>query len=173
MEARTLCLIMSRIPCFNDWRNSREGREEWDDPEFYPFKSWTRGPSDFSCQALAEGLKENSTLTNLRLAANWIADEGAKAWCLVWMVWRRESEPQDFIGRTKIQPLENEVNEMLKGPESNAQCILSLLISNERQVRGNIVLQCFPGWGTSKGRYIGPQMCYVRTFVHWFTLGQS
>ena len=122
----------SLIPWFNSWRNPREGREEWDDPEVYPFKSWTRGPSDFSCQALAEGLKENSTLINLNLEQNRIGPEAAKAWCLVWMVWRRESEPQDFIGRSKIQQLENEVNEMLKGPESNARC----LISNERQ--GNI-----------------------------------
>ena len=69
----------------------------------------------------------------------WVITTSAP-WCLVWMVWRRGSEPQDFIGRIKIQPLENEVWSQWnpqKGPESNAQCILSLLISNERQVRGN------------------------------------
>ena len=37
------------------------------------------------CQALAEGLRENSTLTCLRLRFNNIDDEGAKAWCLVRM----------------------------------------------------------------------------------------
>ena len=54
--------------------------------EFDLFNSWTRRPSAFSCQALAEVLKHNSTLTNLNLVQNWIADEGAKAWCLVRMV---------------------------------------------------------------------------------------
>ena len=53
--------------------------------EFEQFKSWTRGPA-FSCQALAEGLKENSTLKNLDLQRNQISDDGAKAWCLVSMV---------------------------------------------------------------------------------------
>ena len=42
----------SLIPWFNSWRNPREGREEWDDPEVYPFKSWTRGPSDFLLSGL-------------------------------------------------------------------------------------------------------------------------
>ena len=41
-----------------------------------------------SCQALAEGLKANSTLLNLNLALNDFGPEGAKAWCLVRMVWR-------------------------------------------------------------------------------------
>ena len=36
------------------------------------------------CQALAEGLKHNSTLTNLYLDSN-IGPEGAQAWCLVRM----------------------------------------------------------------------------------------
>jgi len=36
-----------------------------------------------SCQALAEALKQNATLTQLDLAGNNIGDEGAKAWCLV------------------------------------------------------------------------------------------
>ena len=39
-----------------------------------------------SCQALAEGLKQNSTLTNLILSYNNIGPEGAQAWCLVRMV---------------------------------------------------------------------------------------
>ena len=57
-------------------------RENWEDSEFDQFKSCTQGP-DFSCQALAEGLKENSTLTDLDLFKNSIGPEGAKAWCLV------------------------------------------------------------------------------------------
>ena len=39
-----------------------------------------------SCEALAEGLKHNSTLTNLNLEENNIGDTGAQAWCLVRMV---------------------------------------------------------------------------------------
>ena len=38
------------------------------------------------CEALAEGLKYNSALTNLDLKENNIGPEGAKAWCLVRMV---------------------------------------------------------------------------------------
>ena len=38
-----------------------------------------------SCQALAEALKQNSTLTFLNLSSNIIGDEGAKAWCPVRM----------------------------------------------------------------------------------------
>ena len=38
-----------------------------------------------SCQALAEALKQNSTLTYLNLADNSIGDEVTKAWCLVRM----------------------------------------------------------------------------------------
>ena len=39
-----------------------------------------------SCQALAEALEQNSTLTYLNLESNNIGDEGTKAWCLVKMV---------------------------------------------------------------------------------------
>ena len=46
--------------------------------------------------------------------------------------------------------------------------MLALLISHERQARG---ILCFPGWGTPKRRYIGPQMCYMHTSVHLLTLG--
>ena len=60
-------------------------REDWEDSEFDQFKSCTYGP-DFFCQALAEGLKENSTLKNLDLQRNEMGAEGAKAWCLVRMV---------------------------------------------------------------------------------------
>ena len=38
------------------------------------------------CQALAEMLKHNSTLTDLDLYDNNIGDTGAQAWCLVRMV---------------------------------------------------------------------------------------
>ena len=38
------------------------------------------------CEALAEGLKHNSTLTSLNLYNNNIGPEGAKAWCLVRIV---------------------------------------------------------------------------------------
>ena len=86
------------------------------DPKFDRFKSWTRGP-DFSCQALAEGLKANSTLTELSLVSNWIAGAGAKAWCLVRMGRKKG------IARSKIQAIESEVSEMLKGSERNAEWI--------------------------------------------------
>ena len=42
-----------------------------------------------SRQALAEGLKHNSTVTSLVLQDNNIGPEGAKAWCLVRMVRNR------------------------------------------------------------------------------------
>ena len=58
------------------------------------------------CQALAEGLKENSILTNLNLWENNIGPEGAKAWCLARMVRKKG------IARSKIQALESEVSEL-------------------------------------------------------------
>ena len=45
-------------------------------------RSWAQGPSAFSCQALAESFKKNSTLVNMNVAHNGIGPEGAKAWCL-------------------------------------------------------------------------------------------
>ena len=62
------------------WRDFQEGRTERTQSSINSFKSWTQGP-DFSCQALAEGLKENSTLKNLDLKFNKIGAEGAKAFC--------------------------------------------------------------------------------------------
>ena len=92
--------VSSLIPWFNSRRNSREGREEWEGLEFDRLKNhWTR--PDFSCQALAEGLKENSTLTNLNLERNSIRPEGAKAWCLVRMVWRTGKRAAGF--QSKVQ----------------------------------------------------------------------
>ena len=84
------------------WRDFQEGRTERTQrySEFDQFKSWTQGPSDFSCQALAEGLKENSTLINLNLLKNGIDSEAAKARCLVRMVWSGKG-PHDFIERIK------------------------------------------------------------------------
>ena len=38
------------------------------------------------CEALAEGLKHNSTLTDMNLGLNNIGPVGAQAWCLVRMV---------------------------------------------------------------------------------------
>ena len=63
-------------------------REDCEDSEFDQFKSCTQGP-DFSCQALAECLKENSTLKNLDLPWNKIGAERAKAWCSVRMVGKK------------------------------------------------------------------------------------
>ena len=68
---------------------------------------------------MAEGLKANATLTNLSLMTNRIADEGAKAWCLVRMVRKKG------IARSKIQAIESEVSEMLKGSERVAECIFT------------------------------------------------
>ena len=51
-----------------------------------------------SCQALAEALQQNSSLTDLDLRENNIGPEGTKAWCLVKMVswgervWRKAKE---------------------------------------------------------------------------------
>ena len=100
--------VSSLIPGFNSLTNSREGREEWEDPEFDWFKSWTRGP-DFSCQALAEALKKNSTLKNLNLEDNNIGPEGAEAWCLVRMVRKRA-----YQGSRYRHSFESEVSEMMK-----------------------------------------------------------
>ena len=95
-------------------KNSREEREDWEDKEFDQ-KSWTQGPSAFSCQALAESLKKNSTLKNLSLKANQIADDGAKAWSLVRMVRKKG------IARSKIQAIESEVSEVMKGSQGSAE----------------------------------------------------
>ena len=61
---------------------------------------------ELDSKALAEGLKANSTLTNLNLECNGIGPEGAKAWCLARMVRRKG------IARSKIQALESEVSEL-------------------------------------------------------------
>ena len=70
------------------------------------------GPRVWSIQemdskALAEGLKENSTLKNLDLHDNDIGAEGAKAWCLVRMVGKKGHR-----GRIKAQLLESGVSEL-------------------------------------------------------------
>ena len=67
------------------------------------------------CQALAEALKQNSTLTYLNLARNNIGDEGSKAWCLVRMgawggrEWRKAKEG------SRHGPFEHDIREMTKG----------------------------------------------------------
>ena len=47
---------------------------------------------------------------------NEIGNDGAKAWCLVRMVRKKG------MARSKIQAIESEVSEMLKGSEKNAEC---------------------------------------------------
>ena len=90
-----------------------------------------RRPPDFSCQALAEGLKENSTLMNLNLQRNEIGPEGAKAWCLVEDGVERKGAARFHRKNQDMQPVESEV--VLKGMQ-----IAALLISHERQVCGNM-----------------------------------
>ena len=71
--------------------------------------------SFLSCQALAEALQQNSTLTYLDLEWNNIGPEGVKAWCLVKMVSWGEKVWRNCRGRVKAQLFESEVREMTKG----------------------------------------------------------
>ena len=57
---------------------------------------------------------------NLNLDKNKIGPEGAKAWCLVRMVRKKG------MARSKIQAIESEVSEMLKGSEKNAECSITM-----------------------------------------------
>ena len=76
--------------------------------------------SRVSCQALAEALKQNSSLTNLVLGRNNIGPEGTKAWCLVKMVsWEGVKNGK---GRVKAQLFESEVREMTKGNAVHYWC---------------------------------------------------
>ena len=69
-----------------------------------------------SCQALAEALQQNSTLTKLYLEKNNIGPEGAKAWCLVRMgSWGEKHSEEIQQARIKTRPYEREVREMTKG----------------------------------------------------------
>ena len=69
-----------------------------------------------SCQALAEALKQNSTLTDLNLMSCNIGPEGAKAWCLVRMgSWGEKHSEEIQKGRIKTRPHESDVREMTKG----------------------------------------------------------
>ena len=68
-----------------------------------------------SCQALAEALKQNSSLTYLNLGSNNIGPEGAKASCLVRMVSWGERVWRNCRGRVKAQLFESEFREMTKG----------------------------------------------------------
>ena len=67
----------------------KEGRTERTEFDQNKLDSRSIRSLDFSCQALAESLKKNSTLINLILLGNNIGPEGAKAWCLARMVWRK------------------------------------------------------------------------------------
>ena len=69
-----------------------------------------------SCQALAEALQQNSTLTYLDLRSNNIGDEGAKAWCPVKMGSRGEKRSEEIQkGGIKTQPYESDIREMTRG----------------------------------------------------------
>ena len=105
-------------------------------------------------KALAEGLNENSTLKNLDLKLNKIGPEGAKAWCLARMVRKKG------IARSKIQALESEVSEMLKGSERVAERIFTCFPC---YLQNEIKKDINNRWGgLPKGDtvYIGPQRRY-------------
>ena len=65
-----------------------------------------------SCQALAQALQQNSTLTELHLGFNNIGPEGAKAWCLVGNGVMRGNGVKTL---QKTQPCESDSREMPKG----------------------------------------------------------
>ena len=52
-----------------------------------------------SCQALAEGLKHNSSLTNLNLDRNNIGPAGAQAWCFC----EDGEDPEESIMREEVR----------------------------------------------------------------------
>ena len=60
------------------------------------------------CQALAEGLKENSTLMNLYLWDNHIGPIGAEAWCSVRMVRMRRRCGSGHEGRSSLVRIEKQ-----------------------------------------------------------------
>ena len=65
-----------------------------------------------SCQALAEAVQQNSTLTLLHLWGNNIGDEGSKAWCPVTMVsWVEKRSEEMQKARIKKPPHESDVRE--------------------------------------------------------------
>ena len=173
---------MSLYPWFNDIPHPLVEQPE----KFARRKGGLRGPRVWSIQeldskALAEGLKANSTLTNLTLAFNAIFDEGAKAWCLVedgvtegkasWGFHRKDQDIQVATWKWS----------QWNAQRTWKQCTVCLIFADLKWEAGSleyIVLQCFPGWGTPKSRYImiwyiGPQMCYMRTSVHLLTLGHT
>ena len=119
-------VLSSLIPWFNSWRDSPGIGKDWEDKEFDQ-KNWTQGPSDFSCQALAESLKKNSTLMNLTLLGNGIGPEGAKAWCLMGIV-REKGHREDQSTATSKQSQWNV--ERIREKCTAEWILVTLLISN-------------------------------------------
>ena len=79
MTLKPILCVSSLIPWFNSLTKNLEKRGGLSGPRVWSIQ-------ELDSKALAEGLKANSTLTNLSLAWNQIAVEGAKAWCLARMV---------------------------------------------------------------------------------------
>ena len=103
---RALCL-----PWFNSRRNSREGREEWEDLEFdqiSPVRPWLKV----------------SKRTLLWSTWIWILTgllmKGQRLGVWLWMVWRREKGPHDFIDRIWIKTCSLNIEVVLKGSKMNA-----------------------------------------------------
>ena len=166
----------SLIHWFNSRRNSREGREDWEDPEFDP--NWRVGPDIHQISpvrpwpSLSKGTllwwtwiwwRTKSGLKGHRLGVWW-------GWCEGW-----ESGPQDFIGMIKTQPFEKW--SQWKAKRSWKECRVDLCW--EAGSREHVVFPCFPCYLqneinryqqrvrlTPKRRYIGPQRWYVCTSVH-------
>ena len=117
--------------------------------------------TNFSCQALAECLRQNSALRNLNLVWNGIDSEGAKAWCLVWMVWRRGKQAAGFH-RKDHTAMHLKVKSVkcwkdLKGMQSVVLHSFTMfsIVPAKRDLK---ILTT--GGGTPRRRYIGPQRWY-------------
>ena len=97
----------SLIHWFNSRRNSREGREDWEDPEFDP--NWRVGPDIHQISPVRPW---PSLSKRTLLWWTWTygkTKSGLKGHRLgVWWGWCEGSEsgPQDFIGMIKTQPFE-------------------------------------------------------------------
>ena len=68
-----------------------------------------------SCQALAEALQQNSTVTYLALRGNNIGPEGAKAWCLVRMGSWGEREWRKAKEGSRHSHFKSDIREMTTG----------------------------------------------------------
>ena len=99
----------------------------------------------------------------------------------VWLriVWRRGKRAGGF--HRKDQDIATWKWSQWNAQRTWKQCTVCFIFADLKWEAGSleyIVLQCFPGWGTPKSRYImiwyiGPQMCYMRTSVHLLTLGHT